>query len=90
MLVSYLFTNAQKNNEWFRYASISPDGSKIAFTFKGDIYLVNSSGGDAQALTFHKAHEFMPVWSNDSKKIGYASYLGCTREIIRYNKYLRH
>jgi tricorn protease len=73
MLVNYLFTNAQKSDEWLRYASISPDGSKIAFTYKGDIYLVNTSGGDAQALTFHKAHDFMPVWSNDSKKISFAS-----------------
>ena len=73
LLVSYVFTNAQKKSEWIRYASISPDGSKIAFTFKGDIYLVNTDGGDAQALTFHKAHDFMPVWSNNGKKISYAS-----------------
>jgi hypothetical protein len=30
--------------------------------------LVNAAGGDAQAHTFHEAHDFMPVWSNDGKK----------------------
>jgi tricorn protease len=73
MLLGCMTTNAQKNSEWFRYASISPDGSKIAFTYKGDIYLVNAAGGDAQAHTFHEAHDFMPVWSNDGKKIAFAS-----------------
>lgn len=64
---------AQENSQWIRYASISPDGSQIAFTFKGDLYTVPSTGGEARALTFNKAHDFMPVWSNDGTKISFAS-----------------
>ncbi len=64
---------AQNNSQWIRYASISPNGDQIAFTFKGDLYIVDSEGGEAQALTFHEAQDFMPVWSNDGKKIGFAS-----------------
>jgi tricorn protease len=58
---------------WLRYPAISPDGSKIAFTYKGDIYLVPASGGNATPLTFHEAQDFMPVWSNDGKNIAFAS-----------------
>jgi Tol biopolymer transport system component len=58
---------------WLRYPAISPDGQKIAFTFKGDVYIVPSSGGTALPLTFHEAHDFMPVWSNDGKSIAFAS-----------------
>ncbi len=58
---------------WLRYPAISPDGQKIAFTYKGDIYTVSSSGGTAIPLTFHEAHDFMAVWSNDGKKIAFAS-----------------
>jgi tricorn protease len=58
---------------WLRYPAISPDGRKIAFTYKGDIYTVSSSGGTATAVTFHEAHDFMAVWSNDGKKIAFAS-----------------
>ena len=36
---------------WMRYNTISPDGSKIAFAYKGDIYVVDSRGGAAQRLT---------------------------------------
>jgi len=64
---------ADNNSNWMRYASISPDGEQIAFTYKGDLYLVSAKGGEAKALTFHEAHDFMPVWSHDGSKIAFAS-----------------
>ena len=64
---------AQSEALWLRYPSISPDGSKIAFTYKGDLYTVPSSGGTALPVTFHEAHDFMPVWSNDGQSIAFAS-----------------
>ncbi len=64
---------SQSDALWLRYPSISPDGEKIVFTYKGDLYTVSSTGGSAVPLTFHEAHDFMPVWSNDGKKIAFAS-----------------
>ncbi len=64
---------SQDQSSWMRYPSISPDGKSIAFTYKGDLYRVASSGGTAQQLTFHEAHDFMPQWSKDSKQIAFAS-----------------
>ncbi|MBL4624147.1 MAG: PD40 domain-containing protein [Flavobacteriales bacterium] len=58
---------------WMRYPSISPDGSTIAFNYKGDIYLVDAKGGKARAITTHTDHDFMPIWSNDGKQIAFAS-----------------
>ena len=58
---------------WMRYPAISPDGSTIAFTYKGDIYLVNAKGGKAHAITTHSAHDFMPTWSPDGKTIATGS-----------------
>ena len=72
----FLFTcilSAQTNPKWLRHSSISPDGSKIAFTYKGDLYTVASAGGTAQQLTFHSAHDFMATWSKDGSKIAFAS-----------------
>jgi Tol biopolymer transport system component/C-terminal processing protease CtpA/Prc len=66
-------TFSQANPLWLRYPAISPDGSKIAFTYKGDIYVVPSSGGTATPVTFHEAQDFMPVWSRDGKSIAFAS-----------------
>ncbi|MFD2969513.1 S41 family peptidase [Sphingobacterium bambusae] len=59
--------------QWMRYPAISPDGQQIAFTYKGDLYKVPTQGGAATRLTFHQAHDFMPVWSPDGAKIAFAS-----------------
>ncbi len=65
--------NAQISPKWARYPSISPDGNTIVFTYKGDLYRVPSSGGQATQLTFHEAHDYQPVWSPDGKQIAFAS-----------------
>lgn len=64
---------AQTAPNWLRYPAISPDGNQIAFTYKGDLYLIPSSGGKATQLTFHEAHDFKPVWSADGNQIAFAS-----------------
>ncbi|MDH4197725.1 MAG: peptidase S41, partial [Candidatus Aminicenantes bacterium] len=58
---------------WLRYPVISPDGQTIVFAYKGDIYRVPASGGAAIPLTTHEAHDYMPVWSHDSRMIAFAS-----------------
>lgn len=58
---------------WTRDVRISPDGSRIAFSYKGDIYTVSTQGGSAQRVTSGNAYESNPVWSPDGNKIAYAS-----------------
>ncbi|OFX77624.1 MAG: peptidase S41 [Bacteroidetes bacterium GWE2_29_8] len=58
---------------WLRYSAISPDGNTIVFSYKGDIYKVDSKGGKAVAVTTHSAYDFRPVWSPDGKSIAFAS-----------------
>lgn len=71
LLSAYL--QAQDHPLWMRYCAISPDGSSIAFTYKGDIYTVPAAGGKATQLTTNVAHDTRPVWSPDGKKIAFAS-----------------
>ena len=58
---------------WMRDVQISPDGSQIAFCYKGDIYKVNAKGGQAVQLTTQDSYEANPVWSPDSRSIAFAS-----------------
>ena len=58
---------------WLRDAAISPDGSKIAFSYKGDIFTVPVAGGDAKQITSNEAYDGKPVWTRDGKKIVFIS-----------------
>ena len=39
------FASGQETPKWIRSNSISPDGTKIAFSYKGDIFVVPAAGG---------------------------------------------
>jgi tricorn protease len=56
-----------------RHPAPSPDGSQIAFSWQGDLWLVPARGGQANRLTAHPAVERYPVWSRDGKLIAFAS-----------------
>ncbi len=58
---------------WMRYPAISPDGKSIAFTYKGCIYIVPATGGQAQRLTPSENYDYNPIWAPDSKNIAYSS-----------------
>ena len=62
-----------ENVSWLRYPAISPDGKTIVFSYKGDLYLVDSEGGEARQLTSNPTYDYSPVWSPDGKTIAFAS-----------------
>jgi len=64
---------AAESPTWMRYPAISPDGTAIVFSFRGNLYRVNAAGGTAVPLTLDASHDFMPVWSHDGKQIAFAS-----------------
>ena len=61
------------DNYLLRYPAINNDGSKIAFSYQGDIWTVDSKGGNALRLTVHEAYDAVPRYSYDGKKIAFQS-----------------
>lgn len=59
--------------KWLRDAAISPDGKTVAFTYKGDIFTVPITGGEATQITSNQAYDGNPVWSKDGKNIVFSS-----------------
>lgn len=65
-------TNVSNTKAAFDYdPSWSPDGSRIAFERAGDIYIMNSDGGNQIALTTGSDSDEFPNWSPDGQKIAF-------------------
>ena len=64
---------AQEHMLWMQEPAISPDGNWIAFEYKGNIFKVASTGGQATPLTINSAYNGYPIWSHDGKSIAFAS-----------------
>lgn len=64
---------AAERGLWMRHPAISPDGRTIAFSYRGNLWKVASSGGIATALTVGASYNTMPVWSPDGSRIAFAS-----------------
>lgn len=58
---------------WVRYPAISPDGTTIAFTYRGQIYVVDAEGGLAIPVTSQGYYSYGAVWSPDSESLAFAS-----------------
>ncbi len=78
---------AQPHPLWMRHTSISPDGQTIAFSYKGDVFTVPASGGQARQLTSNAAYDSYPIWSPDGKKIAFASSREGSLDIFVMNKF---
>src|SRR5438874_11059573 len=65
-----------QNQEFIRFArtpDISPDGKQVVFSYLGDLWLVDATGGVARHLTMHEKHDFAPVFSPDGTEIAFSS-----------------
>ncbi|MFM7320256.1 MAG: DPP IV N-terminal domain-containing protein [Armatimonadota bacterium] len=56
-----------------RMPALSPDGKRIAFVWRGDIFVASSAGGPALPITSHVESENSPIFSPDGKWIAFAS-----------------
>ncbi len=74
---------AQHTPLWLRSNSISPDGNNIAFTYKGNIYIVGVNGGEAKQITSNPAYDTTPLWTPDGQNIVFCSTREGSKDIYK-------
>ena len=68
--------HAESSMQMASFPALSPDGSKILFSWKGDIWEASVEGGHSTRLTSHPAWDFAPQYTPDGKSVCF----GSTRE----------
>lgn len=54
--------------------ALAPDGKKIAFIVRGEVFAASTTdGGDAARVTYSPAEESQVAWSADSRRLAYVS-----------------
>ena len=56
-----------------RQPALSPNGKRLAFAYRGDIWIAPSEGGRATALTSHVEADAYPVFSPDGQWVAFSS-----------------
>lgn len=56
-----------------RMPALSPDGKRLAFVYRGDVWVSDSSGGRAYPVTNHVELDAYPVFSPDGKWLAFSS-----------------
>ncbi|MDZ7764640.1 MAG: DPP IV N-terminal domain-containing protein [Melioribacteraceae bacterium] len=70
ILTSFVFA---QDSPFVFNPSLNSDGSKLAFSYQGDIWVSDVDGNNAVRLTIHEAYEGNPQWSPDDSKIAFSS-----------------
>ena len=74
-----------RRTDGFRDLEISPDGKKLAFVARGEVFVAAASGGDAFRATFTGASQSQLNWAAGSNAICYVSDRDETTHLYEYN-----
>jgi C-terminal processing protease CtpA/Prc/Tol biopolymer transport system component len=70
----------------FSDLTLSPDGRKVAFIARGEIFAASAKdGGDATRVTTTPELESQPVWAPDSRRLAYVSARNTGQQIYLYD-----
>jgi tricorn protease len=70
----------------FSDLALSPDGKKVAFVARGEVFAASAKdGGDAARVTSTSEIEAQPTWAPDSRRLAYVSRRGAGQQIYLYD-----
>ncbi|HEX2270127.1 MAG TPA: S41 family peptidase, partial [Pyrinomonadaceae bacterium] len=73
-------------NDRFSELQLSPDGKKVAFVVRGEVFAASSAdGGDAARVSNSAAEEYQVTWAPDSRRLVYVSNREGTPHLYLYD-----
>jgi tricorn protease len=73
-------------NDQIAELQLSPDGKKIAFVIRGEVFAASSTdGGDAARVSVSGADEYQIAWAPDSRRLAYVSDRGGIPHLYVYD-----
>lgn len=73
-------------SERFSELQLSPDGKKVAFVVRGEVFAASAAdGGDAVRVSNSAAEEYQVAWSRDSRRLVYVSDRDETPHLYLYD-----
>lgn len=64
--------------------AVSPDGRKVAFTARGEVWVAGAKdGGDAVRISDNPGPDAQPIWLADSRRVVYSSKRGDHWQLVR-------
>jgi tricorn protease len=73
-------------NNGFQQLALSPDGRKVAFTARGDVFAASArDGGEATRVTSTPGPEEQLAWAPDSRRLVYSSERGDSWHLYLYD-----
>lgn len=73
-------------NSLLRYPALSPDGEKLAFTFQGDIWVMDMTSQIPIRITINEAYDSYATWSPDGTQIAFSSNRYGSEDIFVINR----
>jgi len=85
MIIRIFFVVFFGNVDLPDYPSISPDGSSVLFSWRGDLWLCSAKGGRAVRITSHPGEETRSAWNRQGDLIAFESNRNGARKIYVMN-----
>ncbi len=76
---TFFFADAQEEARLLRFPCIH--NNQVVFSYAGDLYSVDATGGMARRLTSHVGYEMFPRFSHDGKQIAFTGEYDGNREV---------
>ncbi|PQJ79308.1 S41 family peptidase [Polaribacter porphyrae] len=86
LFLIFTFNLILAQNSLIRHPSLHPNGTELAFSYQGDIWIYNLKTNQTKRLTVHEAYESNPIWKSDGSEIAFTSNRKGSNNIFTISK----